>query len=183
MPIGRNTRRYIQQITTQPKRYKAGPRRLSLYPHDDVLVVTMLVANFTTRRILINNGNSADILFWDAFTWMGIDPSRLQPVPMLLKGFSGDMVQLVGIITLSVLIGKAPYTPSTMADFIVVKALSSYNIILGRPTLNSLKAVMSTYHLKMKFSNPMGVREVRGKQMLAQDFYVQELKLQGAGSM
>lgn len=43
-----------------------------LYPHDDTLVVTTLVANFTTRRILIDNNNSANILFWDAFTQMEI---------------------------------------------------------------------------------------------------------------
>lgn len=34
-----------------------------LYLHDNVMVVTMLVANFTTRRILIDNGNSANIFF------------------------------------------------------------------------------------------------------------------------
>lgn len=63
-----------------------------------------------------------------------------------------------------------------MADFIVVKALSSYNTILGRPTLNSLKAMMSIYHLKMKFPNAMGVEEVRGEQVLARECYMQELK-------
>lgn len=39
----------------------------------------------------------------------------------------------------------------------VVKASSSYNAILGRPTLNSLRAVTSTYYLKMKFSTEAGL--------------------------
>lgn len=39
-----------------------------LYPHNDALVVTLLVTNYTTRRILINNSNSVDILFWETFT-------------------------------------------------------------------------------------------------------------------
>lgn len=34
-----------------------------LYPHDDALVVTIQITNFTMRRILINNGSSANILF------------------------------------------------------------------------------------------------------------------------
>lgn len=44
-----------------------------LYPHDDVLVVTMEIANLTTRRILIDNGSLVDILFCEAFTLMGIE--------------------------------------------------------------------------------------------------------------
>lgn len=44
-----------------------------LYLHHDALVVTMLVANFTTRRILIDNSSLIDILFWVAFARMGID--------------------------------------------------------------------------------------------------------------
>lgn len=74
-------------------------------------------------------------------------------MPMPLKGFSGDMVRPV---TLFVLAGKAPYTTSNMTHFIVVKAPSSYNAILGRPTLNNLRVVTSTYHMKMKFPTPLG---------------------------
>lgn len=33
------------------------------YPNDDALVVTVLIANFITRRILIDNDNSTNILF------------------------------------------------------------------------------------------------------------------------
>ena len=35
--------------------------------------------------------------------------------------------------------------------FLVVKDLISYNIILGRPTLNAAKAVVATHLLVMKF--------------------------------
>lgn len=38
-----------------------------LYLHDDVLVVTLLVTNYTTKRSLVDNRSLADILFWDAF--------------------------------------------------------------------------------------------------------------------
>lgn len=61
-----------------------------IYLHDDTLVVTMLVANFTTRMILIDNSSSVDIFLCDAFTQMGIDPAYLRPVPILLKGFTGE---------------------------------------------------------------------------------------------
>lgn len=53
-----------------------------LYPHNDALVVTML----------INNGSSAYIRFWDVFTEMGIDPAILWLALMPLKELSWDMV-------------------------------------------------------------------------------------------
>jgi hypothetical protein len=36
-------------------------------PHDDALVVTLTVANHGIHRILVDNGSSADILYWSAF--------------------------------------------------------------------------------------------------------------------
>lgn len=60
-----------------------------IYPHDDALLVIMQVVNFTTRRILIDKGSSVEILFWNSFSQMGIDPDCLQPAPMPLKAFKG----------------------------------------------------------------------------------------------
>lgn len=37
------------------------------HPHDDALVVTLIIANHQTRRILIDNGSSADILYLSTF--------------------------------------------------------------------------------------------------------------------
>ncbi|KAF5465239.1 hypothetical protein F2P56_015264 [Juglans regia] len=132
----------------------------------------MLVTNFTTRRILVDNGSSANILYWKAFTCMGIDTAQLQPAPMPLKGFSEEMVLPVGTITLSVSAGSAPCMASVMVEFLVVNAPLSYNAIIGKPTLNSLRAMTSTYHLKMKFSTPLGVGKIRGEQVLAHECYV-----------
>ncbi|XP_041001256.1 uncharacterized protein LOC121246989 [Juglans microcarpa x Juglans regia] len=142
-----------------------------LHPHDDALVVTMQIANFRTQKILIDNGSSANILFWDAFIKMSIDPDRLHPALMPLKGFTGDVVHPASVITLSILVGMAPKTATTMIDFLVVKAPSSYNAILGHLTLNSLKALTSTFHPKVKFPTDSGVGEIRGEQVLAQECY------------
>lgn len=66
-----------------------------------------------------------------------------------------------------------------MTNFLVVKATSSYDAILGRPMLNSLRTMTLTYYLKMKFPMEKGVGEVRGEQVLARECYVQELKTKG----
>jgi len=42
---------------------------------------------------------------------------------------------------------------------------------LGRPALNRLRAVTSTYHLKVRFPTSHGVGEIRGYQVLAKECY------------
>ncbi|KAG6730244.1 hypothetical protein I3842_01G070900, partial [Carya illinoinensis] len=111
----------------------------------------MLVANYTTRRILVDNDNSIDILLWETFSKTGISQDRQRPSPMSLRGFFGAAIQLLGSITLPITIRTGRFMTTTMANFLVVKAHSSYNAIIRQPTLNNLKLVTSTYHLKMKF--------------------------------
>ena len=35
--------------------------------HDDAIVITLAIANYTTRRVLIDNGSSTGILYYPAF--------------------------------------------------------------------------------------------------------------------
>ena len=53
----------------------------------------------------------------------------------------------------------------------MVDCPSSYNVIIGRPTLNRWKAATSAYCLKVKFPTGNGVGEVRGDQILARECY------------
>jgi hypothetical protein len=140
-------------------------------PHDDPLVVTMTVANCSVRRILIDNGSSADILYWTAFSQMKISQDKMRPIRTPLVGFAGEKVQPIGVITLLITAGAAPKQASVMADFLVIDRPSAYNAIIGRPTLNKLRAITSTYHLKMKFPTDNGIGEVRGDQVAARNCY------------
>ena len=40
------------------------------HPHDNAIVITLLIADYTTRRVLVDNGSSADILYYPAFQQM-----------------------------------------------------------------------------------------------------------------
>ena len=42
------------------------PRRIH-HPHDDAIVLTLLVVDYTTRKVLIDNGSLANILYYPAF--------------------------------------------------------------------------------------------------------------------
>ena len=37
------------------------------HPHDDAIVITLLITNYTTRRVLVDNGSLANILYYQAF--------------------------------------------------------------------------------------------------------------------
>ena len=62
-------------------------------------------------------------------------------------------------------------------NFLVVDYSSSYNAIIGRPTLNSWKTVTSTYHLSVKFPTKYGVGEVQGDQLVARECYLAMLAM------
>ncbi|KAL0402285.1 UNVERIFIED_CONTAM: hypothetical protein Slati_4258400 [Sesamum latifolium] len=63
-----------------------------------------------------------------------------------------------------------------MLKFLVVDVPSAYNVILGRPTLNAFQAVISTYHMKIKFSTPGGVREVQGDPFQSRKCYIEAVR-------
>ena len=47
-------------------------RRLH-HPHDDALIVSVWVGDYNVHRMLVDNGSSADILYYPAFQQMGIN--------------------------------------------------------------------------------------------------------------
>ena len=51
---------------------KDDARRL-YHPHDDALVVSLRVGDYNVHRMLVDNGSSADILYYPAFQQMGIN--------------------------------------------------------------------------------------------------------------
>ena len=57
------------------------------HPHDDAIVITLLIAGYTTRRVLVDNGSSADILYYPAFQQMNLGRDQLRPVNAPLVGF------------------------------------------------------------------------------------------------
>ena len=70
------------------------------HPHDDPLVTTVVVANKTVHRVLVDNGSSADIIFTSAFDKMGIGREKLETVKAHLRGFLRERVLPLGSIQL-----------------------------------------------------------------------------------
>ncbi|XP_022872734.1 uncharacterized protein LOC111391716 [Olea europaea var. sylvestris] len=145
-------KQYARQYMTTPKAHHDDLEDITFgmkdlegvsFPHDDALVISAIVANFEAKRILIDNGSAANILSHEAFTKMGISPEQLKTVKTPLQGFGG-----------------------------IVRSSIAYNAILGRPLLNKVKAIVSTFHLAMKFPTSHGVGVVRRNQAAARQCYV-----------
>ncbi|KAL0457987.1 UNVERIFIED_CONTAM: hypothetical protein Slati_0425900 [Sesamum latifolium] len=63
-----------------------------------------------------------------------------------------------------------------MLKFLVVDVPSAYNVILGRPTLNAFQALISMYHMKIKFSTSGGVEKVQGDPLQSRRCYVEAVR-------
>ena len=46
-------------------------------PHDDPLVVMLMIEGFNTRRILVDNSSFMDIIYLSTFQQLKVDPERL----------------------------------------------------------------------------------------------------------
>ena len=102
---------------------------------------------------------------------MKLDPKCLRPFRSPLVNFSRDRVYPKGIISLQIIVGTYPAQVTRVVDFLIDNCPSSYNVILGWPTLNRLKVATSTYCLKVKFPTPDGIREICDDQLLTKECY------------
>ena len=118
----------------------------TIQPHDDALVVTLRIDGYDVKRVMVDQGSAAKIMYPDLFKGLGLKSEDLRSYSSPLVSFEGKMVVPKGQIRLSVQTG----TDVVEVDFIVVEAFSPYTAIIGRPWLHSLGAVSSTLHQDRK---------------------------------
>ena len=56
-----------QRRTNQDMCFSEEDVRGVKQPHDDPLVIMVMIEGFNTRRVLVDNGSSADIIYLSAF--------------------------------------------------------------------------------------------------------------------
>ena len=62
------------------------------HPHDNAIVITLLIVDYTTKRVLMDNESLADILYYPTFQQMRLGRDQLRPVNSPLVGFRGMKV-------------------------------------------------------------------------------------------
>nr|GEY74630.1 reverse transcriptase domain-containing protein [Tanacetum cinerariifolium] len=83
--------------------------------------------------------------------------SQMVPATTSLTGFSGETTWPLGQLRLLVTIGDTTHSTKAWMKFMVVKSLSPYNGIIGRPGLKAIQAVPSTVHGMLKFLTEWGI--------------------------
>ncbi|XP_075636790.1 uncharacterized protein LOC142609033 [Castanea sativa] len=151
-------------------------RRLH-HPHDDVFVISTRIGDYNIHKVLIHNGSSVDILYYSTFQQIRIGREWLISTDAPLVGFGGTRVYLLGEVTLPITVGDYPQQIVENVTFLVVDCSFAYNAILGHPTLNSWKAVTSTYHLMVKFPTEYEVGEVKSNQVATRECYIATLEM------
>ncbi|VFQ95869.1 unnamed protein product [Cuscuta campestris] len=142
-------------------------RDLPRYHHDgDALVISlcMSIRKIEVRRVLVDIGSNVNVLYFDAFTKMGLSRNQLRLDRPHLADFLGTSVEAEGSILLHVEIGEHPRVKTMAMEFVVVDLESAYNAILGQPGVCDMGGVISSHHLCMKFDTPNGVGVARGDQ-------------------
>ncbi|XP_048491419.1 uncharacterized protein LOC125492746 [Beta vulgaris subsp. vulgaris] len=148
-----------------------------IYPHDDLLVVTLKVSNCLIHRILVDGRSSANILYLSTFKKLMIGPEHLKPVRYLVIGFTGASVTPEGLVCLPVQIGDDVEARDVMTEFLVVDVPGAYNAIIGRPFIHDVQGIISTYHLTMLYVSNLGrTTKLKGNQEAAQSCYLTTLK-------
>ena len=84
------------------------------------MVTSLIIAKHDVKRILVDNGSSVDILFYDAFQKMKLPFHQLHPINASLVEFTKNSVQVDGAIALLVTIRKRPCQVTKTLTFLVV---------------------------------------------------------------
>ncbi|GJS84412.1 reverse transcriptase domain-containing protein [Tanacetum coccineum] len=79
------------------------------------------------------------------------------PTTTSLTGFSGETIWPLGQLRLLVTIGDAYHSTRAWMNFMIVRSLSPYNGIIGRPRIREIQAVTSTAHRMLKFPVDGGI--------------------------
>ena len=135
---------------------KAGTHQ----PHDDALVVTIQIGGYDVKRVLVDQGSGAEIMYPNLCKGLGVKPEDLDSYDSPLVGFDKKMVVLKVMVKLPIQMGSRVVE----VNFIVVEAYSPYTTILARPWLHAMKATYSTLHLKVKYPSGEQFEELVGSQ-------------------
>ena len=135
----------------------------TIQPHDDALVIAARISGFLVKRVMVDQGSEADVMYSDLFRGLGLKNQNLAKYNSPLVSFDGRVVIPQGQISLPVSMeGK-----EVIVTFIVVNSFSPYTAILGRLWIHAMGAIPSTLHMKVKFRMERGVAIVRGNQKVA----------------
>nr|GFA80152.1 reverse transcriptase domain-containing protein [Tanacetum cinerariifolium] len=134
---------------------------------DGPLVIEAEMGGHTIHRMYIDGGSSMEILYEHCFNRLRLEiKSQMVPATTSLMGFSGETTWPLGQLRLLVTIGDITHSTKAWMNFMIVKSLSPYNGIIGRPGLKAIQAIPSTVHGMLKFPTKEGIVTIRNSLLI-----------------
>ena len=134
----------------------------TIQPHDDALVIILRIGGYDVKRVMVDQGSAAEIMYPDLFKGLNLKTEDLTPYNSPLVRFEGKIIIPKGQVRLLVQTGSE----TVEVDFIVVDAYSPYTAIVARPWLHTLGAIFSTLYQKVKYPSGGKIEEILGDQTM-----------------
>ena len=141
---------------------------VTIQPHNDALVITLRIWGYDIKRVMVDQGSTAEIMYPDLYKGLNLKAEDLTPYSSPLVSFEGKIIIPKGQVRLPVQTGSEVVE----VDFIVMDAYSPYTAIVARPWLHTLGVVSSTLHQKVKYPSGGQIKEILGDQALARQCMV-----------
>ncbi|XP_070036916.1 uncharacterized protein [Nicotiana tomentosiformis] len=162
----KRTRDYIPKGVLS---FSDGDAKGIIQPHNDALVISILVNKTRIKCVLIDPGSSTNIIRSKVVEQLGLQ-DRIVPAVRVLNKFNMACETTKGEITL----------PVNTAGIIqevkvyVIEGDMRYNALLGRPLIHHMRAVPSTLHQVLKFPVPGGIKTIYGEQLTVKEMFAIE---------
>ncbi|XP_023923432.1 uncharacterized protein LOC112034852 [Quercus suber] len=101
----------------------------TIQAHNDALVVTLRIGGYDVKRVMVDQGSGAEIMYPDLYKGLNLKPDNLTPYISSLVSFDRKVVIPKGQIQLPVQTGPEVVD----VDFIIMDAYSPYTVIVARP--------------------------------------------------
>ncbi|XP_019246358.1 PREDICTED: uncharacterized protein LOC109226008 [Nicotiana attenuata] len=138
-----------------------------IQPHNDALVISVLMNKTQVKYVLIDPGSSANIIRSRVVERLGL-PEQVVPGARVLNDFNMACETTKGKITLSVNFAGTIHE----IKFHMIEGDMRYNAVFERPWIHNMRAVPLTLHRVLKFLMPEGVKTVYGEQTTAKEMFV-----------
>ena len=71
-------------------------------PYDDVLLITLRIGGYDVKRVMVDGGSGAEIMYPDLYKGLKLKPKDLLPYGSPLMSFDGKLVIPKGMIRLPI---------------------------------------------------------------------------------
>ena len=88
----------------------------TIQPHDDALVITLRIGGYNVKRVMVDQGSAAEIMYPDFYKGLNLKAEDLTPYSSPLVSFEEKVIILKGQVKLPVQTGSEVVE----VDFIVV---------------------------------------------------------------